>query len=319
MQFLDANKAMEALLGYSSDELKNISLYDLLAEEADIDKFKDLLKEKGEVADLEFDLQHQSGELLYSTFSANIITRPDGSKYVQGAIHDITRLKKAERSLLMSEKLAATGRLARTLAHEIRNPLTNINLSIDHLKGMEYSDLQQHYFDIIGRNSKRINDILTELLASSKPAQTEMQDHILQDIVDRSIHSAMDRIMLKHIKLQLRYVEKPVHVQADADKLALAFLNIIINAVEAMEENKGKLMISLSDRQDHWEVRITDNGIGIPEENIPKLFEPYFTAKRNGMGLGLPATLNMLQAHNAQVEVTSVENVGTTFSIIFSK
>jgi PAS domain S-box-containing protein len=319
MQFIDVNSAMERILGYSSEEFKSILLYDLLAEDSDIEKVKSRLKAKGEVSDMECDLQHQNGEILYCMFSANVVSRPDGTKYVQGALHDITRLKKAERSLLMSEKLAATGRLARTLAHEIRNPLTNINLSVDHLKGMEFTDLQQHYFDIISRNSKRINDILTELLASSKPAHADMEDHILQDLIDKSIHAAMDRIMLKHIKLQVRYLDKPICIRADAGKLSMAFLNIIINAVEAMEESKGKLMISLSDGQDFWEVKITDNGVGIPEENIPRLFEPYFTAKRNGMGLGLPATLNILQAHRAQIDVTSVEQVGTTFTIMFPK
>jgi PAS domain S-box-containing protein len=319
LQLQDANKAMEHLLGYQHEELTGLNMYDILADEKDIEKIRTSLAEKGEVNDIEADLQHQSGELLNCIFSAVAITRPDQSKYIQGAIHDITKLKKAERSILISEKLAATGRLARTLAHEIRNPLTNINLSVDHLKGMEYTDLQQHYFDIISRNSKRINDILTELLASSKPTQTEMQNYILQDILDRSIHAAMDRIMLKHVKLQVRYVDKPVHIRADADKLTMAFLNIIINAVEAMEENTGKLMISISENTDHWEVKITDNGVGIPEESIPKLFEPYFTAKRNGMGLGLPATLNILHAHNAQVDVTSVVGVGTTFSILFGK
>jgi PAS domain S-box-containing protein len=319
LQLKDCNKAMEVLLGYTSDEIKHLNLYDLLADEDDVEIIKKMLAASIEVNDMEADFQHQTGELLNCIFSATIITRPDNTKYIQGALHDITKLKKAERSVLMSEKLAATGRLARTLAHEVRNPLTNINLSVDHLRGMEYSDVQQHYFDIISRNSKRINDILTELLASSKPAHTEMQDYILQDILDKSIHAAMDRIMLKHIKLQVRYADKPIQIKADADKLTLAFLNLIINAVEAMEENTGKLMISVVEVADHWEVKITDNGVGIPEESIPKLFEPYFTAKRNGMGLGLSATLNILHAHNAQVDVTSVEGVGTTFSIIFGK
>jgi PAS domain S-box-containing protein len=317
LQLLDANKAMEQLLGYQQSEIKGLNLYDLLADEKDVESIRTALAGKGEFNDFEAEIQHQSGQLLNCIFSAVSITRSDQSKYIQGAIHDITKLKKAERSVLMSEKLAATGRLARTLAHEIRNPLTNINLSVDHLKGMEYTDLQQHYFDIISRNSKRINDILTELLASSKPAQTEMQNYILQDILDRSINVAMDRIVLKHIKLHVRYVDKPVRIRADADKLTMAFLNIIINAIEAMEDNTGKLMISITENKDQWEVKITDNGMGIPKENVPKLFEPYFTAKRNGMGLGLPATLNILHAHKAQVEVTSVEGVGTTFSILF--
>ncbi len=319
LQLLDANTAMVALLGYPPEELSSLNVYDLLADEKDIEEIKIMLADKEEINDIETDIQHQSGELLNCIFSAIVITRPDNTRYIQGAIHDITKLKKAEKSVLMSEKLAATGRLARTLAHEIRNPLTNINLSIDHLKGMEYDEFQRHYFDIIGRNSKRINDILTELLASSKPAQTEMQDYILQDIIDKSIHAAMDRIILKHIKLQVRYVETPIYIKADATKLTLAFLNIMINAVEAMEDNSGKLMVSVNDSPDHWEVKITDNGVGIPEDRIPKLFEPYFTAKRNGIGLGLPATLNILHAHKAQVDVTSVEGVGTTFSIIFMK
>lgn len=317
LQFMDVNHSMERLTGYSADELKTMCFYDLLAEEEDLEKIKDLLTINHEVNDIEAGIHHAFGEWQTCIFSAVTVIRPDNSIYVQGVLHDITKLKKAERSLLLSEKLAATGRLARTLAHEIRNPLTNINLSIDHLKGMDFTDLQLHYFEIIGRNSKRINDILTELLASSKPAQTQKQDHVLQDILDRSIHAAMDRIMLKHIKLQVRYEEKPIHIEADADKLSMAILNIIINAVEAMDENTGRLMITLTQTKESSEIRITDNGVGIAEENIPKLFEPYFTAKRNGMGLGLPAALNILQAHEAQIDVTSVEGVGTTFSLVF--
>jgi len=319
VQFVEFNTAMEDLTGHAPEEIRNMCLFDLMTEDEDAARVKKALSEKGEVTDMSVDFQHQSGELLNCIFSAVVIRRPDGSKYVQGALHDITKLKRTERSLLMSEKLAATGRLARTLAHEIRNPLTNINLSIDHLRGMEYNDLQLHYYEIIARNSKRINDILTELLASAKPAYTALRDHVLQDIVDKSIHAAMDRIMLKHVKLQIRYLDQPVHIRADADKLTMAFLNIIINAVEAMEENKGRLMVSMLDNGENWEVRITDNGSGIPEENIPRLFEPYFTAKRNGMGLGLPAALNIFQAHKALVDVTSVVDVGTTFSIMFPR
>ena len=96
-----------------------------------------------------------------------------------------------------------------------------------------------------------------------------------------------------------------IDVLTDDEKLKIALLNIILNAIEAMRENEGILSISL-DSQDHKHIiSITDNGIGIPEENIPKLFEPYFTSKRNGMGLGLASTLNILQAHKAMIEVKS--------------
>jgi PAS domain S-box-containing protein len=319
LNLLDVNSAMEKMLGFSADEMKSLSLFELLADELKLTMVKDQLCLSGEVTDLEIGFHHQSGEEITCIFSAITVARPDGVRYIQGILHDITGLKRAERSLLMSEKLAATGRLARTLAHEIRNPLTSINLSLDHLKGIEAQEDQKSYFEIIKRNTKRINDILSELLASARPENTRMEKNILQKIIDDSVNSAMDRIMLKHIKLQVRYIEKPIVIQADPDKLKIAFLNIIINAIEAMEDGKGRLMIVLEDDEQAWEVKITDNGIGISEEDLPRLFEPYFTVKRNGLGLGLSATFNILQAHNAVVEVTSVPNVGTTFSIQFAK
>ena len=112
-------------------------------------------------------------------------------------------------------------------------------------------------------------------------------------------------------------MSNPAFVKADSEKLKLAFLNVIINAVEAMPEDSGVLTISIeSDKESHV-VKIRDNGSGIAEENLSKLFEPYFTSKRNGLGLGLAATLNILQAHKGRIEVTSEVNKGTLFTITF--
>ena len=106
-------------------------------------------------------------------------------------------------------------------------------------------------------------------------------------------------------------------IMADAEKLKIALLNIIINAVEAMEPSTGRLDISLKNAGDHTQLLIKDNGCGISDENLSRLFEPYFTAKRNGMGLGLATTLNILQSHKAEVEVQSKLNEGTSFLITF--
>jgi signal transduction histidine kinase len=103
---------------------------------------------------------------------------------------------------------------------------------------------------------------------------------------------------------------------ANREKLKIAFLNIIINAVEAVEKFTGSLSITI-DTNKWFMVTIRDNGCGIPEENISRLFEPYFTSKRNGMGLGLAATLNILQSHKASIDVMSVMKQGTTFTITF--
>ncbi len=102
------------------------------------------------------------------------------------------------------------------------------------------------------------------------------------------------------------------------EKLKIAFVNIIINSVEAMSsDGKGELEIAIECSSTYHQVVVKDNGVGIPEENLSRLFEPYFTSKRNGMGLGLAATLNILQSHKAQIDVTSVVNTGTTFTISF--
>ncbi len=105
--------------------------------------------------------------------------------------------------------------------------------------------------------------------------------------MDTAIAAAIDRMTLKRIDFNVSYPEKECYALLDPEKIQLAFLNIIINAVEAMEESKGELKISIHPIEEEYIVEITDNGSGISEENMQRLFEPYFTSKRNGMGLGL--------------------------------
>ncbi|HJW16931.1 MAG TPA: ATP-binding protein, partial [Flavisolibacter sp.] len=124
-------------------------------------------------------------------------------------------------------------------------------------------------------------------------------------------------ITLQHVNMQIKYANEPCDIMANKEKLKIAFLNIIINAVEAVPSITGELIIGIDRVKDVHVVTIKDNGCGIPEENISRLFEPYFTSKRNGMGLGLAATLNILQSHKANVDVTSTVGQGTTFTISF--
>lgn len=315
--FRDVNDATSQLLNYSREQLTGISLYNLLDE-----KEKNYISEKimstGAVHDREIEFDTAQGEKKYCILSLSLETDIEGQRYIHGLLHDITELKRAEKATLQAEKLAAAGRLVQTLAHEVRNPINNINLSLEQLHN-EIAELNDSeiYLEIIQRNSKRISDIITELLNSSRPAEISLHKKPLQVILDESIASALDRITLQKVKLEIRYSEKPAYVKADAEKLKLAFLNIIINAVEAMEEDKGVLAITIDTEKDNHVVKISDNGSGISEENLSKLFEPYFTSKRNGLGLGLASTLNILQAHKGRIEVASALNKGTSFMIYF--
>lgn len=317
LAFKDVNNATLELLGCTIDEVLNLSLYDFIAEPGAANIIRSKMQEKKEVDDLEIELRNKKGEAKYCILSASRIPDITELTYIQGIIHDITNLKRAEKATLQAEKLASAGRLVRTLAHEVRNPLNNINLSIEQLQHAVSKEHEQ-YMDIILRNSNRISALITELLQSSKPAEIVMEKVSLQDVLDESISAALDRVTLKRINMNIHYPNEEIWIMADLEKLKIAFLNIIINAVEAMQEGAGTLNILLWESEGEYKVQIKDNGSGISEENLGRLFEPYFTSKRNGMGLGLAATLNILQSHKATIEVDSEVGVGTTFTICFN-
>lgn len=315
--FADINHIATELLEYDRAELLDISLYDLLANKEDRQALRKELSIKGEVDDKELELLTKSQEKISCILSVSTEVNLSGEKYTQGIIHDITNLKKAEKITLQAEKLRAAGRLVSTLAHEVRNPLNNINLAVDQL----YLDVppdSKMFLDIVNRNSKRIGALITELLNSSRPTEMQLHKKPVQEIIDETLQSAIDRITLKKIKVNLAYGDDEMHIMADAEKLKIALLNIIINAVEAMAEETGELTIKAMHVDGYHKITISDNGSGINEENLARLFEPYFTSKRNGMGLGLAATLNIIQAHKGLIDVKSQVGEGTTFIISFN-
>jgi signal transduction histidine kinase len=173
------------------------------------------------------------------------------------------------------------------------------------------------YFDIIKRNSKRINDLITDLLHSSKPTEVKTLKYSINDVLDETLQMAMDRLTLKGIKVIKDYADDICDVHLDKEKIKIALLDIIINAIEAMPEKEGVLKITTGTHESKCVVHIEDNGTGISKELIGRLFEPYFTNKTNGVGLGLATTHNILQSHKAVIDVESDIGKGTRFTIIF--
>ena len=280
----------------------------------------DLLKSEGIVDDIEIELVNHKKEVLQAILSLSMEMDAGDNLYVQGIIHDITNLKKAEKATLQVEKLGAANRLVRALAHEVRNPLNNINLSIEQLAQENNSESGAVYMDIISRNSKRINDLISELLLSSSLTLENIREkRSLQNILDESIANIIDRITLKKVNWRVIYPNEPAYIMADALKLQIAFTNIIINAIEAMHENQGELDISITSQNGHHLVSIKDNGTGISSETLPHLFEPYFTFKRNGLGLGLATTLNIIQSHKASIDVQTGLDRGSNFILRFER
>jgi PAS domain S-box-containing protein len=319
LRIRDINHAMINLLGYSREELSASKLTDLIPNENDRDHLDGHLKRWGEINDWEIVLAGKRGQRFYCILSASKEHDEYQGTYYQGIVHDITALKKAEKVTLQAEKLAAAGRLVRTLAHEVRNPLNNINLSTEQILHDLKDPDQAMYLDIIQRNSHRIEALITELLNSSRPTEMLLGKTDLGELLNQTIDVAADRISLKKISLRKTVPPESRYIEADPVKLKIALLNVIINAIEAMEDGNGELIVSLEQDQAQHIVLIRDTGCGISQEHLSRLFEPYFTSKRNGMGLGLAATLNIVQAHKGSIDVRSEEQKGTTFTLYFPK
>ncbi|MFI5129051.1 MAG: nitrogen regulation protein NR(II), partial [Chitinophagales bacterium] len=271
------------------------------------------------ITDMEMEIENRDKETKSCLFSVSFQKHPDNKWLVHGIIHDITNLKKAELANLQAQKLAANERLMRIIAHEIRNPLNNISLSVQHFDNIAADpDMKKELVGIIQRNCNRINQSITELLDLTRSGELEFKKHTLQEIMNESIATVADRINLQNIRVEKKFEDGPLEISADKSKLKIAFSNILINAIEAMEENKGELAVSMHASPDTYTVSIKDNGIGISEENLPRLFEPFFTSKKNGMGLGLAASYSILQSHRASIQVESKVNKGTNFIINFT-
>jgi len=318
LNFSEVNDAAVELLGYSENELVGRNLREFISEHHLNGRLKPL-NEKSSVEDNEIKIINNNNETRECLLSLAPQRQADDETFVvHGIIHDITKIKKAEIANLQAEKLAANERLIRMLAHEIRNPLNNIILSIEQLLPLEKDEFQKSFMDIIQRNSLRINNIITELLNLAKPSDLIILEHSLQDIMDESISRTADRIKLQNIHVKKHYPSHPAILRADKEKLIIVFTNIIINAIEAMNTN-GLLNISITESEEGYEVCIKDNGKGFTNEYQSRLFEPFFTMKKNGMGLGLTVAYSILQSHNAKIKAQSKENEGTEFQVSFKK
>ncbi len=233
----------------------------------------------------------------------------------------VEELKRANEELVnlkSIEKFAATGRIARTIAHEVRNPLTNIGLAAEQLKD-EVADNEDcvMLIDMINRNATRINQLITDLLNSTKFAQLDFKKVSINLLLDETLEFAKDRLDLNGIKIEKEYADNICDVSVDDQKMKIAFLNIIVNAIEAMEPNTGRLKIKTEMNQNKCVVTVKDNGKGINEEEMARMFDPYYSSKSKGTGLGLTNTQNIILNHKGSIQVESQVGAGTSFVISF--
>lgn len=241
----------------------------------------------------------------------------DFRKQLEQRFEELTNLNIELIELRNIEKFAVTGRISRTIAHEIRNPLTNINLAVEHLRSeVSQSEETSMLFEMIMRNTDRINQLISNLLNSTRTSELQFTKASINEVLDKSLEFAGDRIELKKINVVKKYDPEICPVLVNNEKIYIAFLNIIVNAIEAMEEH-GTLLLSTERLDNRCVAKISDTGVGMGKADVDKLFEPYFTTKKNGHGLGLTNTQNIILSHNAKIAADSVPGEGTTFTLTF--
>lgn len=316
----EVNPSFGTLFGFEQSEMLAKPVSKLFKDEQVFKEIESSLNEKGRINAQEvvlLDAAKRKKNCLLNAVSFTDATT--GEKQVLGVIFDMTTRKRAERELVVAEKLSMTGKIARTIAHEVRNPLTNLSLALDQLKDEVPDEIEDAalYFEIIERNATRIGALISDLLSSSKPRDLKLVPLSLNEAVKSSLKLVDDRLKLKDISLVEDYSTDLPNLSIDQEQLSMALLNLYVNAIEAMKIGEGELLISTYREEDRIVLSISDNGEGIPDKHLPQLFEPFFSAKKEGTGLGLTAVQNIIRSHNASIIVESEVGVGTAFYIRF--
>jgi two-component system, NtrC family, sensor kinase len=221
--------------------------------------------------------------------------------------------------LIQSEKLASLGKLAAGIAHEINNPLGGV-LIYSHLILEDTPKNSPHYENLkkIVKETSRCKDIVKGLLEFARPKEPEMSLIDINDLVNKSLYIIEGQALFQNIKIVRRFSDKLPKTVADSSQLQQVFMNIILNAAEAMGET-GTLTLttSLNGKGKYIKIDFTDTGHGILEKDMKQIFEPFFTTKEvgKGTGLGLAISYSIIQKHDGTIDVQSKPGEGSTFTV----
>jgi len=240
---------------------------------------------------------------------------------ISGAVlifKDITEKREKDLADRERERLAAIGQLAAGVAHEIRQPLTSIRGFAQLLKRETgTSNKLKSYCKIIVDEMDRLNEIISEFLELARPCKLVTNTVSLNKIVKDVVKLVEDRCSMKGIDIELKPCGFLPEIEVDETKIKQVILNVVSNAIDAMDEHGGTLTFSTGREGDYVTLSISDTGIGIPEEQIDKVLTPFFTTKPDGTGLGLSICRRIMEQHKGQLEITSKEGKGTTVKLKF--
>jgi len=252
-----------------------------------------------------------------TSFPVEYVSSPiiENDKIVGAVIvaKDATQQKEAEELLLKSEKFSAVGQLAAGIAHEVRNPLTALKGFLQLLQE-KTKEPQQAYFSIMFSELDRIASIVSEFLVLAKPQVSELRSCNPTDLVNLVVTLLEAEANLRNVRLNVQIVTAVPDVCWEVNRVKQVLLNLMKNAIEASGTG-GKVDIQLQQKADTLEIRVIDEGAGIPEERLVRLGEPFYSTKAKGTGLGLMISRRIVEAHGGALEITTEVGHGTCVSV----
>ncbi len=227
-----------------------------------------------------------------------------------------------ERQLEKAERLSALGQLAAGVAHEIRNPLNAISMASQRLK-REFMPADEHKIKefqtlagVIRDEIRRLDGIIEEFLTFSKSRRLELHEYPVAEVLQKIVNLIREEATLKGITLETRYKDNPAIIPMDVDKLQQAILNLVKNAMESISGEGTVRILVDSSGKNRVVIKISDNGCGMTSEEVERIFNPEYTTKEKGLGLGLPLAHEIIRGHGGEIRVLSQPGSGTTFDII---
>jgi len=313
------NQGVHTLLPMLRSEPEEHLLWDAVADNEIASFLKESVKKNFQREDEEFTLDGSGPDrtLSFSVVPVNRDDEPHGNLIL---VSDITDRRKREARLRRAESLASLTTLAAGVAHEIKNPLGSIGIHIQliqkALKQNQCLDEETagRYLEIITEEIERLNGIVVDFLFAVRPMDTSMKRTTVNGVVEELIEFIKYELEENQVKLDTKLQRNLPKVDLDEKYMKQALINIIKNGVAAMNQG-GTLKIVTREDQGFVHIDISDSGIGMSEEQLSKIFEPYYTTKEFGSGLGLTVVYKVVREHNGEVSVHSRENQGTTFTI----
>jgi signal transduction histidine kinase len=239
----------------------------------------------------------------------------DQNRHLAGIIEIERRLEKAER-------LSALGQLAAGVAHEIRNPLNAVSMATQRLKRdfipVDSSKAEdfQNLSGVIRDEIKRLDGIIEEFLSFSKSRRLELRNFSITEILQKIVSLIREEASARGITIETKWRQTPAIIPVDINKLQQAFLNLIKNAMESMS-TEGKISITVDkEGKNYIVVSISDTGCGMTTEEIERIFNPEYTTKEKGLGLGIPLASEIIRGHGGDIRVISRKDEGTTFEVV---